>query len=1339
MIKTLRFMLVSLLMMLCGTVFAEKVTMKYTGTETANMTGENDAALLGLDASKWSVVAAKGGNQNFPGLNKAGDIRLYYHANGSNTITVSALDGAIINSISMTFTGNTYKKVSVTADDKTVQAGDDGSYTINSSSFVLGNANTTNVQVRISELVINYTANTSDTRADTYMELGEHATTGVIGKSMTLPTASVHEVTGAPLSNVTVTWESSAENVASIANGAISFNAAGTTTITASFAGDNSYKPCSESFTLTVKEAPTTVTNIAELTALENNKEFVFTGEALIVAKPTDKHVYITDATGAALIYTISENSADAAVGKTIAGNWTGKVSIFRKLFEAVPDAPLVMKDGDAVAVKYDAVDASFINENNVNRVVKLKGITEYTVDDKKNIAIKIGETEVVGYNQFGLEIAAAEDGKTYEMTGAISRYNDNIQFQPIEIKEEIHVDLSTAIVNGDMESEYTIFTSPKNDRDIYQPEGWTVTYEGGEENDMTSLNSECTQWNQFSGKPQLAEGGNNTYWIRFRWGNSEKLTLSQDITLPAGSYRLKADAFFNGANGGSATISANDASTSVTGNGAWGKYSVDFTVTDETPVTIAFNLTQTAQVENIAGFDNFVIVDAVADAKVELETEILIATELLNNEFMPNGRDELSAAIRNANTLLSSTDLNAILEGIATLKAAEETFRAANPEPVFEYQKYVVQNIESGKYWGAANNWGTKASLVEHPEYLKLVPNDDGTYGIESQVNNGGESYYFNGDFMDNGTPVKLTIRRAKFMGYKDDNETEPVFAYTIANGDNYYGWDGTSTVLGKNLAADSENALWVIASLDEAKAELANATVQEPMDATILIEDHNFGRNNRYANKWVYTSETENGGTNFTLSGGEDNSGSIGNNCAESYHANFTLSQVLANAPAGVYALTAQGFYRQDGSDNENLPVFYANDETQTFPLKTGNEGSMGDAGKSFLKGLYTIDPIYVQVEEGGTLTIGAKLEGNYNLWCIWDNFALTYYGADASIDAVKNAAKIAQLYELLNKVKELYANEAIVYTRSQLETIVSMAPQYESMDPSQIDAATIETGISVLQQVIDHAEAELTAADVLPKMKAFTEEETNFYTQEAFDTYYTQWNEKYTSGMLTKAEAAALQDPNATTGWHGTNTVDDLLMSVWDEVPENWSSYHVNTWSTEGGTDGTNFVVPFIEYWTGDGESLAEKTLNATINGLNEGDIYDVTAWVRVRIKNGAEAPATGITFQVNNNDPVSVTDGAQIGTTQFYIKEVKTYGAANANGGLDIHFNVAADNNVSWLAFKNLKYAFNQDLTTGINSVNADKLQHDGIFNLNGQKVEKIQKGLYIINGKKVVMK
>ena len=69
-----------------------------------------------------------------------------------------------------------------------------------------------------------------------------------------------------------------------------------------------------------------------------------------------------------------------------------------------------------------------------------------------------------------------------------------------------------------------------------------------------------------------------------------------------------------------------------------------------------------------------------------------------------------------------------------------------------------------------------------------------------------------------------------------------------------------------------------------------------------------------------------------NQNLSGGNNT-----NNNAESYHSTFTLSQILANAPAGKYQMTAQGFYRQDGSDNDNLPVFYANDKTGTFPLKT------------------------------------------------------------------------------------------------------------------------------------------------------------------------------------------------------------------------------------------------------------------------------------------------------------------------------------------------------------------------------------------------------------------
>ena len=42
-------------------------------------------------------------------------------------------------------------------------------------------------------------------------------------------------------------------------------------------------------------------------------------------------------------------------------------------------------------------------------------------------------------------------------------------------------------------------------------------------------------------------------------------------------------------------------------------------------------------------------------------------------------------------------------------------------------------------------------------------------------------------------------------------------------------------------------------------------------------------------------------------------------------------------------------------------------------------------------------------------------------------------------------------------------------------------------------------------------------------------------------------------------------------------------------------------------------------------------------------------------------------------------------------------------------------------------------------TGINSIAADKMKNATIYNMKGQRVDKAQKGLYIINGKKVVIK
>lgn len=132
----------------------QNVTLKYSGTTTTNMTGNNDAAIVGLNATEWSVVGAKGSSNNFPGLNRDGTIRLYYNADGSNAITVSSETGATINSITITYNG-TYTNGKVFVGNAEV-TGSNGTYTINSDSFVITNGNTSNVQVHIKSIFINY-------------------------------------------------------------------------------------------------------------------------------------------------------------------------------------------------------------------------------------------------------------------------------------------------------------------------------------------------------------------------------------------------------------------------------------------------------------------------------------------------------------------------------------------------------------------------------------------------------------------------------------------------------------------------------------------------------------------------------------------------------------------------------------------------------------------------------------------------------------------------------------------------------------------------------------------------------------------------------------------------------------------------------------------------------------------------------------------------------------------------------------------------------------------------------------------------------------------------------
>jgi len=191
----------------------------------------------------------------------------------------------------------------------------------------------------------------------------------------------------------------------------------------------------------------------------------------------------------------------------------------------------------------------------------------------------------------------------------------------------------------------------------------------------------------------------------------------------------------------------------------------------------------------------------------------------------------------------------------------------------------------------------------------------------------------------------------------------------------------------------------------------------------------------------------------SNQNLAGGANE-----NMCAESWHSTITLSQNIT-VPNGTYKLTGQAFYRQDGSDDDNLPYFYANDAKQTFPLKTGSENSMSDASASFSAGKYVIDPIWVYVDNG-SLTVGVKLETNTSLWCIWDNFVMTYYG-DVSIVEAQNAALVKSYKEAL---AEAQSYQEIGMFESELEAFNTIVTN-NTLDLSSATAEELTTATANL----------------------------------------------------------------------------------------------------------------------------------------------------------------------------------------------------------------------------------------------------------------------------------
>lgn len=461
------------------------------------------------------------------------------------------------------------------------------------------------------------------------------------------------------------------------------------------------------------------------------------------------------------------------------------------------------------------------------------------------------------------------------------------------------------------------------------------------------------------------------------------------------------------------------------------------------------------------------------------------------------------------------------------------------------------------------------------------------------------------------------------------------------------------------EEMASDemtAERALELAAELNTAARDIkyADASEENPM-VTDFVVNPSF---NDGISPWQSTTRAQNQAL------ANNQSGFPNQPFYENWNpSNYTgkMYQVIDNIPNGIYELKMWAFVNT--FDGTHQYVYANGDKTYL------TQGPPAE---------YTVRTIVVDRK----IEIGLMQDAAVNGWMGLDDAVLTYYGpvdfkvalADAitAADAINADAKMN--VDVKDAFDSAYANAVSVYAN-------------DNATEDEVIAAT-----TALQSATSAATSSITAyAAAADNFEAFKAEvqSTNVVSAEA-KTAMEAFLSAYEDCTLTDTEVAVIVNPTDATGWRQNPTqIGEYILSAWDEEPYNWGSYHPNTWSVEGNNDGSNFRVPFIEYWTGDDASLAEKTLTATVTGLTPG-IYEVTAWTRVRIKNGAAAPATGITFQVGEGEAVDVTTGEIIGAGPFYIGEFTATGVVGEDSVLTIKYNVAADNNISWLAFKNVNY-------------------------------------------------
>ncbi|MBM6992288.1 MAG: hypothetical protein I3J02_03345 [Prevotella sp.] len=585
----------------------------------------------------------------------------------------------------------------------------------------------------------------------------------------------------------------------------------------------------------------------------------------------------------------------------------------------------------------------------------------------------------------------------------------------------------------------------------------------------------------------------------------------------------------------------------------------------------------------------------------------------------------------------------------------------------------YYLYDAANKLFLSRGCNWGAEAS----PDKYGTPFVWDSAAGTFSPYDWNGTVYLNDGVYVDGGTAVVWTSTASgdgyilsangKYMTHATGSLGEYATMTTDASAATV--WQFMSKADHDSIVAayPSDNKVSVMAT-----AGLTGSTAAD-FDAT-LANYTSTVVNTLDPNLYTWTQPNSRNGANATVP-----------REVWSGHGVFTYS--LSNLKPGIYKVSVPAFYRDGGfafcntlaaeADPYYVSTAYVKANNEEARIKawaedrvlTSDPNSIDQAKAAFDAGKY-VNEVYTCVGSDSVMSLTVAVPSwQDDCWFIFGNTTLTYYSDQ--IAAEDAAAIIAKAQELQQQTMEAALKTTLETTLAAFQSNNSIS-NYNALSDAVNAAQTSVNAYTSAKAALD-GRAQLVDAN-------------NFYTAEALDSYYTTPKAKYDAGTLTTAEALALNNPYAVTAYKGETQTNTFLgtafgVSDYSGVP------YLNTWSEEGDEDGSNFLVPFYEYWTSDANSLGDKVLTGSVSGLEPG-VYAVSADVRVGISTSKSAPAVGITMDANGGNPVTIT-GTQIGSTVRYLDNYTVYGTVSRDGVLNVNFNVSGTN-VSWLAFQNLKY-------------------------------------------------